>query len=140
MPWYSIENKEKWGVNEIQFFLNKEKNIKLNIDMNWKWGTFYACSETEPKSPDETVDIYQYFDEVQIDYLDSGTEEFRFYDIKTGEEVDNEPFKELIELYYDEGVNALYDNGFDEELDSEIWVQGGFKIEETDNPNPWEVI
>lgn len=134
MAWYSIENKEKYGVNEIQFFLNKEKNVKLNIDMNWKWGVFYACLETEPTSPNETVDIYQYFDEVQVDYLDSGTEEFRFYDITTGEELDDGPFKELIELYYDEGVNALYDNGFDEELDPEIWVEGGFRIEETDNP------
>ena len=134
MAWYSIENKEKYGVNEIQFFLNKEKNVKLNIDMNWKWGVFYACLETEPTSPNETVDIYQYFDEVQVDYLDSGTEEFRFYDITTSEELDDGPFKELIELYYDEGVNALYDNGFDEELDPEIWVEGGFRIEETDNP------
>lgn len=134
MAWYSIENKEKYGVNEIQFFLNKEKNVKLNIDMNWKWGVFYACLESAPISPDETVDIYQYFDEVQVDYLDSGTEEFSFYDIVTGEKLDDEPFKELIELYYDEGVNALYDNGFDEELDPEIWVEGGFRIEETDNP------
>ena len=134
MAWYSIENKEKYGVNEIQFFLNKEKNVKLNIDMNWKWGVFHACLETEPTSPNETVDIYQYFDEVQVDYLDSGTEEFRFYDITTGQELDAAPFKELIELYYDEGVNALYDNGFDEELDPEIWVEGGFRIEETDNP------
>lgn len=134
MSWYYAENSEKYGVNEIQNFVNKEKGILLKIDINWKWAQFYINHEGDVEISTELTEMYSTFDEVSVDWMDSGTEVFTFYDLKTNEVIEKtDEFNDLIEGYWEEGVNALYDNGYDEE-DPELWIVGGFSLETTEPP------
>ena len=134
MSWYHLTNKQKYGINEIQYFANTEKDMLLMIDMNWKWGSFHINQEDPVDDITEPFELYSEFDEANIDALESGTEEFTFKVISTGEVLDNAAFEEFIEQYYDEGINFLYDNGYEEERDPEFWITGGFALEEIENP------
>ncbi|MDA9993048.1 hypothetical protein N9E09_00095 [bacterium] len=134
MKWFHIENKQKWGISEIQHFINEETNTGLRIDTNWKWGSFDIGHHTHIEETSEPTNVYMKFDEPMVNALDSGTDELIFYNLKTGEEYDARDYQEFINNYYDEGINYLFDNGFDDGEDSEFWIEGGFTIEETECP------
>lgn len=140
MNWYHIESNAKWGISELQYVINPKLGVGIKIDTNWKWGTFDIESETklniqtlESKNKSE-VELYSEFDDIQVNYLDSGTEEITFWDVDFKEEIEYNDSERIIKEWHDEGWNALDDSGFTEELDSEMWIEGGFTIKETDNP------
>lgn len=134
MNWYHIQNAQKWGISEIQYFINKETNTGLKIDTNWKWGSFDIGHDGIVESTDETVDVYVEFDEPMVNALNSGTDEFIFYNLETGEEYEAKDHDDFINNYHDEGINYLYDNGFDDGDDPEFWIEGGFTIKEIECP------
>lgn len=140
MNWYSVENTSKWGISEIQYVVNHDIGIGIKIDTNWKWGTFDIESETKldvKKLEDkyqEELDLYREFDNVQVNFLDSGTEEITFWDAKFKDRVDFDDGDRIIEEWENEGWNAFADNGFSEELDPEMWIVDGINIKESDNP------
>ncbi len=140
MNWYSVENTSKWGISEIQFLVNRDLGIGIRLDTNWKWGTFDIESETKldtKKLEDkyqEELDLYCEFDNVQVNFLDSGTEEITFWDVDFKDEIDFDDGDRIIEEWQNEGWNAFDDNGFNEELDPEMWIVDGISIKESDNP------
>lgn len=116
-------------------FRNEDKGILLKININWKWGSFYVRNFDEKEIPSisNTLELESLFDEVAVASLESGAEEFLFYDAETKELIeDQDQFQEAIEEYWEEGVNYLYDNGYEEE-DPEFWVSG-YSVEKTDPP------
>ena len=129
--WYHISNTEKYGINERQYFINRDKDVMMVIDTNWKWGDFTVNADTPPTS-EEVIELYENFNESHVDSVESGVEEFEFRTYSTGEiiEMDNQ----LINDYHEEGLNALFDAGFGEEEDPEIYIEGGFNVEEGENP------
>lgn len=134
MSWYYLEPSVKYGMNEIQNFRNEEKGILLKIDINWKRGGFYINHEGDVSVNEFPTELYSAFDEVMMDTLESGTEVFTFYDLATNEVIEqNNQFNELIEGYWDDGINYLYDEGYEEE-DPEFWVVGGFSLQTTEPP------
>jgi len=106
----------------------------LIIDTNWKWGSFDIGHDGIVSHTEETVDVYAEFDEPMVNALNSGTDEFIFYNLETGEEYEAKDYNDFINNYHDEGINYLYDNGFDDGDDPEFWIEGGFTIEETECP------
>lgn len=134
MKWYNIQNAQKWGISEIQHFINKDTNTGLKIDTNWKWGSFDIGHDGVVESKEETIDVYAEFDEPMVNSLNSGTDEFIFYNLETGEEYDTKDYEDFINNYHDEGINCLYDNGYDDGDDPEFWIEGGFIVEETECP------
>jgi len=140
MNWYSVENTSKWGISEIQYVVNRDLGVGIKIDTNWKWGTFDIESETKldtKKLEDkyqEELDLYCEFDNVQVNFLDSGTEEITFWDVDFKDEIDFDDGDRIIEEWQNEGWNAFDDNGFNEELDPEMWIADGISIKESDNP------
>lgn len=140
--WYTLSNTAKWGISEIQKVVNRDLGVGIKIDTNWKWGTFDLNEENplDIKSAEskyqEDVDLYAEFDDAQVNYLDSGTEEITFWDVDFTEEIEFDDSDRIIEEWEEEGWNAFDDNGFTEELDPEMWVFGGIKIEESENPFP----
>jgi len=140
MNWYHIESKAKWGISELQYVINPKLGVGIKLDTNWKWGTFDIESETkldtkklENEHQDE-VELYREFDDIQVNYLDSGTEEITFWDVDFKEKIEYNDGERIIKEWEDEGWNAFDDNGFTEELDPEMWIEGGFRIKETNNP------
>jgi len=140
MNWYSVENTSKWGISEIQYVVNRDLGVGIKIDTNWKWGTFDIESEMKldtKKLEDkyqEELDLYCEFDNVQVNFLDSGTEEITFWDVDFKDEIDFDDGDRIIEEWQNEGWNAFDDNGFNEELDPEMWIADGISIKESDNP------
>ena len=140
MNWYSVENTSKWGISEIQYVVNRDLGVGIKIDTNWKWGTFDIESETEldiKKLEDkyqEELDLYCEFDNAQVNFLDSGTEEITFWDVDFKDKIDFDDGDRIIEEWQNEGWNAFDDNGFNEELDPEMWIADGISIKESDNP------
>ena len=140
--WYTLNNSAKWGISEIQYVVNRDLGVGIKIDTNWKWGTFDIESETEldikklEEKYQEDVDLYREFDDAQVNYLDSGTEEITFWDAEFKEEIEFDDSDRIIEEWEEEGWNAFDDNGFTEELDPEMWVVDGIKLEESKNPFP----
>jgi hypothetical protein len=134
MTWYYAENSQKYGVNEILNFVNKEKGVLLKIDINWKWARFYINHEGEIEVFPSLTEMYSSFDEVVTDWMESGTEIFTFYDLNTNEVIEDvDEFNHIIDGYWDEGINCLDDNGYIEE-DPELWIIGGFTLETTEPP------
>ena len=140
MNWYSVENTSKWGISEIQYVVNRDLGVGIKIDTNWKWGTFDIESETEldiKKLEDkyqEELDLYCEFDNAQVNFLDSGTEEITFWDVDFKDEIDFDDGDRIIEEWQNEGWNVFDDNGFNEELDPEMWIADGISIKESVNP------
>lgn len=138
--WYSLTNKSKWGINEIQKVVNRDLGVGIKIDINWKWGTFDICSETEidieklQEKYQDDVEIYCEFDECSVNYLDSGTEEITFWNVDFTEQIDFDDGERIIEEYQEEGWNAFDDNGFGEELDPDMWIVGGITLEPSESP------
>lgn len=140
LEWYSLTNKSRWGISEFQYVVNHDIGIGIKIDINWKWGTFdvgvpadFDMSKAQEKYQDD-FELYREFEECQINFLDSGTEEITFWNVDFTEKVEYDKSDEIIELYNEEGWNAFYDNGFSEELDPEIWMYDGFEFEKTESP------
>jgi len=137
--WYTLTNKSKWGISEIQKVVNRDLGIGIQIGMNWKWGSFSVYSENEldieleQKKYQNEVEIYC-FDDCQIDHLDSGAEDFTFWNVDFTEQIEFDDGAQIIEKYQEEGWNALDDNGFGEELDPEIWIRGGISLEPSTSP------
>ena len=134
MSWYYAASNQKYGVNEILNFVNAEQGILLKIDTNWKWAKFLINHEGDIEVSEFSSEMYSSFDEVSIDWMDSGSETFTFYDLKTNAVIEPTPaFDDIIECYWDEGVNKLYDEGYEEE-DPELWITGGISLESTESP------
>jgi len=130
--WKTLVPVHKYGINEIQKFVNPETQTMFKIDVNWKRGTFSVLINNEENvNYNEASNLYEYFEECYVDSLESGTEEFIFIDMETGEEIEQtEEHAEFIEQYYVEGINFVYDSGYDEELDPELYIEGGFTLED----------
>jgi hypothetical protein len=138
MNWYNLEPTCKYAINEVFNFVNDEKKVKFVVHTNWKRGTMTVSSEekldTNTEHKFDEQDLYGVFDECQIDWFDSGNEEFVFVDLNTGEEIkQTDEHEKFIEQYYDEGVNFLDDNGYVED-DPELYIEGGVVLEETQDP------
>ncbi len=134
MSWYYAENSQKYGVNEILNFVNTEQGILLKIDMNWKWVKFFINHEGDIENTKLLTEMYSLFDEIAIDWFDSGSETFTFYDLATNTVIEQSAaFDELIEEYWNDGINAVYDAGYEEE-DPELWVIGGMTLQITEPP------
>jgi hypothetical protein len=129
--------REKYGINEILNFVNIEKKILMRIDINWKRGLFHVLESPDGLIPNwnqDGLNLYDGFDECQLDHVTDGHEEYSFHDLNSFEEIEgNEYTQSLIDGYLDEGVNHLDEQGFLEE-DPEIYITGGFLLEETDPP------
>lgn len=131
MKWYHITNNQKYGIYEMMTFVNRATNKTMIIETNWKWGGIDIQASEKPESVvDEN--LYDLFEEVAINILDSGVENFEFHDYETGERIELDT--KLIDAYQDEGVNALYEQGFTDEIDPEIYIDGGITAEETSDP------
>jgi hypothetical protein len=137
MQWYELTPREKYGINEILNFVNIEKKILMRIDINWKRGLFHVLESPDGLIPNwnqDGLNLYDGFDECQLDHVTDGHEEYSFHDLNSFEEIEgNEYTQSLIDGYLDEGVNHLDEQGFLEE-DPEIYITGGFLLEETDPP------
>jgi hypothetical protein len=137
MQWYELTPREKYGINEILNFVNTEKKILMRIDINWKRGMFHVLESPDGLIPNwnqDGLNLYDGFDECQLDHVTDGHEEYSFHDLNSFEEIEgNEYTQSLIDGYLDEGVNHLDEQGFLEE-DPEIYITGGFLLEETDPP------
>ena len=137
MQWYELTPREKYGINEILNFVNIEKKILMRIDINWKRGMFHVLESPDGLIPNwnqDGLNLYDGFDECQLDHVTDGHEEYSFHDLNSFEEIEgNEYTQSLIDGYLDEGVNHLDEQGFLEE-DPEIYITGGFLLEETDPP------
>ena len=136
MSWYYLTPTNKWGIIEIMNFRNEDKGILLKININWKRGSFYVhnLDEKEIPSSPNTIELESLFDEVSVASVENGAEEFLFYDAETKELIeDQDQFQEVIEECWEEGVNYLYDNGYEEE-DPEFWIESGYSVEKTDPP------
>ena len=137
MQWCELTPREKYGINEILNFVNIEKKILMRIDINWKRGLFHVLESPDGLIPNwnqDGLNLYDGFDECQLDHVTDGHEEYSFHDLNSFEEIEgNEYTQSLIDGYLDEGVNHLDEQGFLEE-DPEIYITGGFLLEETDPP------
>ena len=137
MQWYELTPREKYGINEILNFVNIEKKILMRIDINWKRGLFHVLESPDGLIPNwnqDGLNLYDGFDECQLDHVTDGHEDYSFHDLNSFEEIEgNEYTQSLIDGYLDEGVNHLDEQGFLEE-DPEIYITGGFLLEETDPP------
>jgi hypothetical protein len=137
MQWYELTPREKYGINEILNFVNIDKKILMRIDINWKRGLFHVLESPDGLIPNwnqDGLNLYDGFDECQLDHVTDGHEEYSFHDLNSFEEIEgNEYTQSLIDGYLDEGVNHLDEQGFLEE-DPEIYITGGFLLEETDPP------
>ena len=137
MQWYELTPREKYGINEILNFVNIEKKILMRIDINWKRGLFHVLESPDGLIPNwnqDGLNLYDGFDECQLHHVTDGHEEYSFHDLNSFEEIEgNEYTQSLIDGYLDEGVNHLDEQGFLEE-DPEIYITGGFLLEETDPP------
>jgi hypothetical protein len=109
----------------------------MRIDINWKRGLFHVLESPDGLIPNwnqDGLNLYDGFDECQLDHVTDGHEEYSFHDLNSFEEIEgNEYTQSLIDGYLDEGVNHLDEQGFLEE-DPEIYITGGFLLEETDPP------
>ena len=137
IQWYELTPREKYGINEILNFVNIEKKILMRIDINWKRGMFHVLESPDGLIPNwnqDGLNLYDGFEECQLDHVTDGHEEYSFHDLNSFEEIEgNEYTQSLIDGYLDEGVNHLDEQGFYEE-DPEIYITGGFLLEETDPP------
>jgi len=138
MQWYELTPREKYGINEILNFVNIKKKILMRIDINWKRGMFHVLESPDYSwrfhSEPERMNLYDRFDECQLDHVTDGYEEYSFHDLFSFEEIEgNEYTQSLIDGYLDEGVNHLDKQGFFEN-DPEIYITGGFLLEEIDPP------
>jgi len=137
MQWYELTPREKYGINEILNFVNIEKKILMKIDINWKRGLFHVLESPDGLIPNwnqDGLNLYDGFEECHLDHVTDGHEEYSFHDLNSFEEIEgNEYTQSLIDGYLDEGVNHLDEQGFLEE-DPEIYITGGFLLEETDPP------
>ena len=137
IQWYELTPREKYGINEILNFVNIEKKILMRIDINWKRGMFHVLESPDGLIPNwnqDGLNLYDGFEECQLDHVTDGHEEYSFHDLNSFEEIEgNEYTHSLIDGYLDEGVNHLDEQGFFEE-DPEIYITGGFLLEETDPP------
>ena len=137
IQWYELTPREKYGINEILNFVNIEKKILMRIDINWKRGMFHVLESPDGLIPNwnqDGLNLYDGFEECQLDHVTDGHEEYSFHDLNSFEEIEgNEYTQSLIDGYLDEGVNHLDEQGFFED-DPEIYITGGFLLEETDPP------
>jgi len=137
IQWYELTPREKYGINEILNFVNTEKKILMRIDINWKRGMFHVLESPDGLIPNwnqDGLNLYDGFEECQLDHVTDGHEEYSFHDLNSFEEIEgNEYTQSLIDGYLDEGVNHLDEQGFFEE-DPEIYITGGFLLEEIDPP------
>ena len=137
IQWYELTPREKYGINEILNFVNTEKKILMRIDINWKRGMFHVLESPDGLIPNwnqDGLNLYDGFEECQLDHVTDGHEEYSFHELNSFEEIEgNEYTQSLIDGYLDEGVNHLDEQGFFEE-DPEIYITGGFLLEETDPP------
>lgn len=137
MQWYELTPREKYGINEILNFVNIKKKILMRIDINWKRGMFHVLESPDGLIPNwnqDGLNLYDGFDECQLDHVTDGHEEYSFHDLNSFEEIEgNEYTQSLIDGYLDEGVNHLDKQGFFEN-DPEIYITGGFLLEEIDPP------
>jgi hypothetical protein len=134
MKWYTLTPKSKYGINEIQYFKNAEE-IMFKIDTNWKNGTMSAAINDAIDVADidttETIELYSKFEEAYIDVVFDGTDEYTFIDTKTLEVLTStDAHLKFIEGYEDDGVDFLYEQGYDNELDPEVFITGGFTLDE----------
>ena len=135
LKWYNIANASKYGINEIQYFKNSEGMV-FKIDTNWKWGSLDVSTDKDISTFDmsATLDVYPSFDEAYVNGFNDGCDEYTFID-SNGEEIkQTEKHAAFIESYHEDGVNFLYDEGFDDD-DPEVIFTGGFTFEETTDPN-----
>ena len=137
IQWYELTPREKYGIKEIFNFVNTEKKILMRIDINWKRGMFHVLESPDGLIPNwnqDGLNLYDGFEECQLDHVTDGHEEYSFHDLNSFEEIEgNEYTQSLIDGYLDEGVNHLDEQGFFED-DPEIYITGGFLLEETDPP------
>ena len=137
IQWYELTPREKYGINEILNFVNIEKKILMRIDINWKRGMFHVLESPDGLIPNwnqDGLNLYDGFEECQLDHVTDGHEEYSFHDLNSFEEIEgNEYTQSLIDGYLDEGVNHLDKQGFFEN-DPEIYITGGFLLEEIDPP------
>ncbi len=138
MKWYTLSNAVKYGINEIQYFKNSD-GVIFKIDTNWKNGSMCVAIDDTVNISDisttETIEAYSTFDEAYVDSVFDGTDEYEFIDTKTLEVIaQTDTHLEFIEGYEDEGINFLYDHGYDDELDPEVFITGGFTLDETECP------
>jgi hypothetical protein len=130
--WKQLVPLKKYGINEITKFANPDTQIMLKIDTNWKRGSFTVLVNQDEKDIDynTSADLYEYFEECYVDILESGTEEFTFIDMTTGEEIEQtEEHAMLIADYYELGLVLLDEKGYVEE-DPELYIEGGFELTE----------
>ena len=127
IQWYELTPREKYGINEILNFVNIEKKILMRIDINWKRGMFHVLESPDGLIPNwnqDGLNLYDGFEECQLDHVTDGHEEYSFHDLNSFEEIEgNEYTQSLIDGYLDEGVNHLDEQGFFEE-DPEIYITG----------------
>jgi hypothetical protein len=140
MKWYTLSNAAKYGINEIQYFKNSD-GIMFKIDTNWKNGSMSVAIDDTVDISDidttETIETYSAFEEAYIDAVFDGTDEYEFIDTKTLEVIaQTDAHLKFIEGYEDDGVNFLYARGYDDELDPEVFITGGFTLDE--GPCPYE--
>ena len=134
MKWYNVANASKYGINEIQYFKNAEGTV-FKIDTNWKWGSLDVSTDKDISTFDltGTLDVYQSFDEAYVNIVHDGTDEYIFIDSNGNEIEQTAAHAAFIESYNEDGVNFLYDEGFDDD-ETEVIFTGGFTFEEATDP------
>jgi len=131
MKTYYAHLVEKYSATEVLHFVHTDGHL-LDIEINWKRASFIMESESEPVIPNKRFDVYSLCEEVYVDTMEDGEETFILYD-ETGVEITDKDLIEEIESgYINEGVNFLYDRGYDE-LDPEIFIENGLVLELADD-------
>lgn len=140
--WYSISNKHKWQVLEVNKFVNRDLGVGVKVSTEWKWGTFDLCTEKpldldaiRERYGDEDVDLYSEFEDCHVNWLDSGHESLSFWDVDFEGEIEYIGAGELNDLFDEDGLAALDEQEFFEE-DAEMFIIDGITIEESENPFP----
>lgn len=126
MASYEISTKHKKSIIDVQYYGKDGRTIRY--ETGWRWGSGVITIPDQddlpwPADPDDNDEINVYEYDFELDSLDDGC----WDDIEFPDDIDEQELNRLQELYEEDGIFALEEDGW-EEIDSELYFQGPLEI------------
>lgn len=130
MASYEISTKHKKSIVDVQYY--KKDDYTIRYETGWRWGSGVITIPDHddlpwPENPDDNdeIDVLSY--DFDMDSLDDGC----WDDIEFPDDMDEEELNRLQELYDEDGIFALEEDGW-ECWDAELWFQGPLEIKKVE--------
>lgn len=130
MATYEISTKYKKSIVNVQFYEKDGHTLRNEIGWRWGSGTITIPDDEDPPwgdDPDGNDELNVYDYDFELDSLDDGC----WDDVEWPDDLDDEELERLQELYSDDGISGLEDDGW-ECGEAELWFQGPLEVKKID--------